>query len=98
VFLNFFSFFLFFFLCVKRYSSAVARLQQLCGLAAPLHMLKCLSQTTREICLTIAHHLTPGSDDYPLGADDLLPIVHFVVLKSGLDTLPAFLHIMVQQE
>ncbi|GAB1597607.1 VPS9 domain-containing protein 1-like [Argonauta hians] len=73
------------------YKSAVAELRSLKNLTTPLKKMECLVRVIRQICQCIAdfQHQNNSAkknntkDDVPIvGADDLLPILHYVLIRS----------------
>lgn len=68
------------------YSAAVEELEHLPHQRTPQRKLECIVRTLRVICeCTEEYCPTPGSA--AIGADDLLPILAFVVLKSSMSHL-----------
>lgn len=69
------------------YESAVQELKLLCRDYCPQRKLECIVRTLRLICACAEHYrLLQGNDQSPktaaIGADDLLPILSFVALRS----------------
>ncbi|XP_075694691.1 VPS9 domain-containing protein 1 isoform X2 [Rhinoderma darwinii] len=68
------------------YRAAVEELEHLPHQCTPQRKLECIVRTLRVICeCTEEYCPTPGTA--AIGADDLLPILAFVVLKSGMSHL-----------
>ncbi|KAM9302256.1 VPS9 domain-containing protein 1 [Gastrophryne carolinensis] len=68
------------------YGSAAEDLEQLTNQHTPQRKLECIVRTLRVICECAEEYCpTPGSA--AIGADDLLPILAFVVLKSHMSHL-----------
>ncbi|KAG9273081.1 VPS9 domain-containing protein 1 [Astyanax mexicanus] len=69
------------------YESAVQELKLLCRDYCPQRKLECIVRTLRLICACAEHYrLLQGNDQSPktaaIGADDLLPILSYVALRS----------------
>ncbi|XP_066541669.1 VPS9 domain-containing protein 1 isoform X2 [Hoplias malabaricus] len=74
------------------YESAVQELKQLCRDYCPQRKLECIVRTLRLICACAEHYRLHQEDDpspktAAIGADDLLPILSFVALRSELPQL-----------
>ncbi|KAI4904467.1 hypothetical protein NFI96_015122 [Prochilodus magdalenae] len=74
------------------YESAVQELKLLCRDYCPQRKLECIVRTLRLICACAEHYrLLQENDPSPktaaIGADDLLPILSFVALRSELPQL-----------
>ncbi|CAI9716022.1 Hypothetical predicted protein [Octopus vulgaris] len=78
------------------YQSAVEELRSVKDLTAPLMKMECLVRVIRQVCQCIADYQHPShtgvksntEDHAPtVGADDLLPILHYVLIRSELPEL-----------
>ncbi|KAG7473225.1 hypothetical protein MATL_G00093370 [Megalops atlanticus] len=74
------------------YEAAVLELQQLSRDTCPQKKLECIVRTLRLICVCAEEYRTLQDPDAPpstaaIGADDLLPILSFVALRSALPQL-----------
>ncbi|KAG9338109.1 hypothetical protein JZ751_027080 [Albula glossodonta] len=74
------------------YESAVLELQQLCREVCPQRKLECIVRTLRLICECAEDYRSLQEPDAPpcsaaIGADDLLPILSFVALRTELPQL-----------
>ncbi|XP_072278712.1 VPS9 domain-containing protein 1 isoform X2 [Pyxicephalus adspersus] len=70
------------------YMSAVEELEELPRQFTPQRKLECIVRTLRVICECADEYCaTPGTAWDSIGADDLLPILSFVVLRSGMSHL-----------
>ncbi|CAI9596099.1 unnamed protein product [Staurois parvus] len=68
------------------YRSAAEVLEQVTNQNSPHRKLECIARTLRGICECADEYCaTPGTAS--IGADDLLPILAFVVLRSGMSHL-----------
>lgn len=71
------------------YEAVVNELQQMTQLASPLNKLACLVRVSHLICHCIEeHYANQGQTNVPkIGADDLIPILSFVIIKCRLPQL-----------
>ncbi|KAJ8343914.1 hypothetical protein SKAU_G00312430 [Synaphobranchus kaupii] len=74
------------------YESAVQELQHLCREFCPQRKLECIVRTLRLICVCAEDYRNLQDPDTPastaaIGADDLLPILSFVALRTELPQL-----------
>ncbi|XP_030646505.1 VPS9 domain-containing protein 1 [Chanos chanos] len=74
------------------YECAVQELKLLCGDCCPQRKLECIVRTLRLICACAEDYRCHHEDDSPqksaaIGADDLLPILSFVALRTELPQL-----------
>ncbi|XP_035252264.1 VPS9 domain-containing protein 1 isoform X1 [Anguilla anguilla] len=74
------------------YESAVQELQHLCREFCPQRKLECIVRTLRLICVCAEDYRGMQDPDVPpstaaIGADDLLPILSFVALRTELPQL-----------
>lgn len=68
------------------YKSAAEELEQMASQRSPHRKLECIVRTMRLICeCADEYYPTPGTES--IGADDMLPILAFVVLRSGMSHL-----------
>lgn len=65
------------------YAAAISRLQQLSQAATPRHMLGCLTDTCRLVAEAVMHAGAP-----PPTADELMPLIAYVLLRARVGTLP----------
>nr|XP_032823462.1 VPS9 domain-containing protein 1 [Petromyzon marinus] len=72
------------------YGAAVEELRNLAQHCCPQRKLDCIVRTTRQVCECVEsfyEHQEAGLSPPSIGADDLLPILAFVVLRSQLPQL-----------
>ncbi|XP_061077082.1 VPS9 domain-containing protein 1 [Conger conger] len=74
------------------YESAVQELRHLCQESCPQRKLECIVRTLRLICVCAEDYRSLQEPDAPastaaIGADDLLPILSFVALRTELPQL-----------
>ncbi|KAM5138287.1 VPS9 domain-containing protein 1 [Mantella aurantiaca] len=69
------------------YRSAAEDLEQLANHQTPNRKLECIVRSLRTICECADEYCNNTSGTAPIGADDLLPILAFVVLRSGMSHL-----------
>jgi hypothetical protein len=74
------------------YGEAMAELGRVCGVLSPSGKLTCLVSTSRLVVKCIDDHYealgqNKGAVDSGVGVDDILPILSYIILRSGLPQL-----------
>ncbi|ELT91783.1 hypothetical protein CAPTEDRAFT_225230 [Capitella teleta] len=75
------------------YHAAIEELRSLFSLVAPLSKLECIVRISRQICHCVEAYYNERAEKAPsIGADDLLPILAYVVIQSRLPQLVSECH------
>ncbi|KAK2162261.1 hypothetical protein LSH36_101g05011 [Paralvinella palmiformis] len=72
------------------YQTAISELQTIVNTVSPLTKLECIVHVSRAICDCVEEFYTNNKNDIPnIGADDLLPMLSYVVIKTNLPQIYA---------
>ncbi|XP_014672708.1 PREDICTED: VPS9 domain-containing protein 1-like isoform X2 [Priapulus caudatus] len=75
------------------YSSAICELQRVVHLICPLSKLECVVHVIKIICHSVDEYYTGKASQSPtVGADDLVPVLAYVVVNTGLPQLISECH------
>uniref|UniRef100_T2M2Y4 Uncharacterized protein C16orf7 n=1 Tax=Hydra vulgaris TaxID=6087 RepID=T2M2Y4_HYDVU len=79
------------------YQEAIKEIKLLSEITSPLEKLECAVRTMKCVCTCVENYYSNKGKTPPiLGCDDLLPIVSYIILKSGLHQIVAECHAMLE--
>ncbi len=77
------------------YSSVIQEMSNITKLSCPLNKLESVVGLCRLVCdCVVKYYQSQGKPEPALGADDLLPIMCYVIVRSGLPQIVSECHAM----